>query len=166
MIDYRGYGRSNGRPTERGLYADAAAAYDWARQQGYAPDRIVVHGESLGSAVAIDLASQRPCAAVVLEAPFPSAKQVASTVLPILGPLLIWGYDSRSKIPKVNVPVLIIQGDRDEVIALRLGQALFAAAHEPKSFWIVPGAGHNDLVETAGPEYRRRLASFYASVGN
>jgi fermentation-respiration switch protein FrsA (DUF1100 family) len=166
MIDYRGYGRSSGRPSEAGLYSDASAVYDWARQEGYSPDRIIAHGESLGTVVAVDLAGRRRCAGLVLEAPFPSAKAVAATVLPVLGPALIWGFDSRPKIPKVNAPVMIVQGDRDEVIPLRLGQALFGAAHEPKSFWTVPGAGHNDLVETAGPEYRKRLAAFYASLEN
>jgi fermentation-respiration switch protein FrsA (DUF1100 family) len=164
MIDYRGYGRSDGWPTEAGLYSDASAAYDWARQEGYAPNRIIAHGESLGTAVAIDLASKRKCAGLVLEAPFTSAKDVAATVLPVLGPVLTWGFDSQSKIAKVNAPVLIVQGDRDEVIPPRLGQALFTAAREPKSFWVVAGAGHNDLLETAGREYRNGLASFYADL--
>jgi len=164
MIDYRGYGRSSGWPTEAGLYLDASAAYDWARQQRYKPDRIIAHGESLGSAVAVDLASKRKCGGLVLEAPFTSAKDVAATVLPVLGPVLIWGFDLQSKIAKVNAPVLVVQGDRDEVIPPRLGQALFKAAREPKSFWVVTGAGHNDLLETAGPEYRNGLASFYADL--
>jgi fermentation-respiration switch protein FrsA (DUF1100 family) len=164
MIDYRGYGRSSGRPSENGLYADASAAYDWARQEGYTPDRIIAHGESLGTAVAVDLASKRKCGGLVLEAPFTSAKDVAATVLPVLGPVLIWGFDSQSKIARVNAPVLVVQGDRDEVIPPRLGQALFKAAREPKSFWVVTGAGHNDLVEAAGPEYRNGLASFYADL--
>jgi fermentation-respiration switch protein FrsA (DUF1100 family) len=164
MIDYRGYGKSEGRPTEAGLYRDAAAAYDWAREKGYPPNRIIIHGESLGAAVAVQLASTRPCAGVVLEAPFTSAKEVAATILPVLGPMLIWGFDSRSRIGKVGAPVLFIQGDRDEVIPPRLGQALFAAARDPKSFWVVTGAGHNDLVEIAGSEYREGLASFYSEL--
>jgi fermentation-respiration switch protein FrsA (DUF1100 family) len=165
MIDYRGYGRSGGDwPTEAGLYSDACGAYEWAGQDGYKQDRIIAHGESLGTAVAVDLATRRRCAGLVLEAPFTSAKDVAATALPVLGPVLIWGFDLQSKIAKVNVPVLIVQGDRDEVIPPRLGQALFAAAREPKSFWVVAGAGHNDLLETAGREYRNGLASFYADL--
>lgn len=160
-LDYRGYGKSGGRPTERGLYADAETAYNYLLQNGYPPDQIVLHGESLGTAVAVDLASRRPCAGIVLEAPFTSAKDVAQKVLPAIGPMFIWGFDSRRKIGRVRAPVLFIQGDRDEVIPLRLGQSLFAAAPEPKSFWIVPGAGHNDIVEAAGTSYRGRLSAFY-----
>jgi fermentation-respiration switch protein FrsA (DUF1100 family) len=163
-LDYRGYGKSLGRPTERGLYRDADAGYDYLLKRGFRPDQIIVHGESLGTAVAVDLAARRPCAAVVLEAPFTSAKHVAQTVAPVIGPMLIWGFDSRAKIGRIHVPVFFIHGDRDEVIPLRLGQALFAAANEPKSFWLVPGAGHNDIAETAGASYGQHLRSLYERI--
>lgn len=165
MLDYRGYGKSQGRPTEQGLYTDAGTAYEHLLKAGFRAGQIVLHGESLGTAVAVDLASRRPCGGVVLEAPFTSAKDVARTVLPVIGPLLISSFDSRRKIGRIRAPVFFIQGDRDEIIPLRLGQALFAAAPEPKSFWIVPGAGHNDIIETAGADYRQRLRSFYATLG-
>jgi uncharacterized protein len=164
MLDYRGYGKSGGRPTEKGLYSDARAAYEFVLKAGYRPEQVVIQGESLGTAVAVDLASQRPCAAVVLEAPFTSAKDVAGSVLPVIGPLLIWSFDSRSKVGRIRAPMLFIQGDHDEVIPLRLGQALFAVAPEPKSFWVVPGAGHNDIVETAGGAYSQRLRSLYEGL--
>jgi fermentation-respiration switch protein FrsA (DUF1100 family) len=160
-VDYRGYGKSHGRPTESGLYRDADAAYNYLLKTGFRPGQIVIHGESLGTAVAVDLAARRPCAAVVLEAPFTSAKDVAQTVIPVIGPMLVWGFDSRSKIARIQAPVFFMHGDRDEVIPLRLGQALFAAAHEPKSFWLVPGAGHNDIAEIGGASYRRHLYSVY-----
>lgn len=166
MPDYRGYGKSDGRPTEHGLYADAGAAYDYLLKAGYGPGQIVIHGESLGTAVAVDLASRRLCAAVVLEAPFTSARDVAQTVLPVIGPALIWGFNSREKIGRVHAPMLFIQGERDEIIPLRLGQGLYAAAPEPKSFWIVPGAGHNDIVEAGGAAYGQRLRSFYQTIGS
>ena len=164
MLDYRGYGKSDGRPTEAGLYFDARAAYEFVLNAGYRPEHIILHGESLGTAVAIDLASQRSCAAAVLEAPFTSAKDVAGSVLPVIGPLLIWSFDSRAKVRSVRALMFFIQGDRDKVIPLRLGQALFTAAPEPKSFWVVPGAGHNDIVEVAGRAYGQRLRSFYESL--
>src|SRR5882762_8834053 len=100
--EYRGYGKSNGRPTERGIYTDAETAYDHLVKAGYRPDKIIVHGESLGTAVAVDLASHRQCAAVVLEAPFTSAKDVARTVLPFIGPMLVWSFDSQGKIGRIH----------------------------------------------------------------
>jgi fermentation-respiration switch protein FrsA (DUF1100 family) len=164
MLDYRGYGKSAGRPTEHGLYADAGAAYDYLLKAGYRPGQIVIHGESLGTAVAVDLASRRPCAGVVLEAPFTSARDVAQTVLPVIGPMVVWGFKSREKVSRVHAPMLFIQGDRDEIIPLRLGQALYAATPEPKSFWGVPGAGHNDLVEAGGKAYGEQLRAFYQTI--
>jgi fermentation-respiration switch protein FrsA (DUF1100 family) len=75
--------------------------------------------------------------------------------------MLVWGFNSREKIGRVRAPMLFIQGDRDEIIPLRLGQALYAAAPEPKSFWVVPGAGHNDIVEEGGAAYGQKLRAFY-----
>jgi len=164
IIDYRGYGKSEGVPSEHGLYADADAGYQYLLDSGHRPELIVLHGESLGTAAAVDLASRRPCGGVVLEAPFTSARDVAARALPVLGPLVIWGMNSKRKIPAVRAPVLIIQGTRDEVIPRELGWELFKAAREPKWFWAVEGAGHNDIVEAAGARYRERLAAFYAAV--
>lgn len=161
VIDYRGYGKSDGMPSESGLYADGEAAYQYLLTQGWKPAQIILHAESLGTAVAVDLASRRRCAGVILEAPFTSARDVAARVLPLLGPLLVWGFDSKSRIAAVDAPVLIIHGDRDEVIHLNFGRKLFEAAREPKFFWQVPNAGHNDILETAGPAYRERLRQFY-----
>ena len=164
LLDYRGYGRSEGRPTEQGLYLDAEAGYRWLVSSGHSPQTVVAHGESLGTAVAVDLAARHRCGGLVLEAPFTSARDVAGRVLPVIGPLITWGLDSKRKIPKVRAPVLIIHGTRDEVIPFDLGKALFAAARPPKWFWAVEGAGHNDIVETAGASYRSRLADFYAGL--
>jgi len=164
LVDYRGYGRSAGRPTERGLYADAEAAYQHLISTNWRPEQIVLHGESLGSAVAVDLAARRPCGGLVLEAPFTSTRDVAARVLPVLGPLLIWSYNSKAKITLVRAPLLIMHGDRDEVIPFDLGRALFEAAREPKAFWAVPGATHNDIVPVGGPAYHRKLRAFYQGL--
>lgn len=163
VIDYRGYGKSEGRPTESGLYTDAAAGYDWLAARGYRPEQIVLHGESLGTAVAVELAARRGSRGLVLEAPFTSARDVASGVLPLIGPALISGFDSARRIRSVRVPLLVIHGDRDDIIDPALGRRLFALANEPKTLWVVTGAGHNDLVPAAGPEYIRRLAAFYSA---
>jgi hypothetical protein len=164
VVDYRGFGKSEGRPSEAGLYADAAAAYDFLIAQGFAANRIVLHGESLGCAVAIELAAGRPCAGLVLEAPFTSARDVAARVFPVLGPMLVWGYDSQSKIGRVKAPLLIIHGGRDEIIDVWMGRRLHEMGNEPKQLWIVPGAGHNNLISAAGPAYGDRLAAFYAQI--
>jgi fermentation-respiration switch protein FrsA (DUF1100 family) len=166
MLDYRGYGKSSGRPSEQGLYRDSEAGFICLLGKGYRAEQIILHGESLGTAVAIDLASRRPCAALILEAPFTSASDVAATVVPVLGPLLVRSFNSLPKIRWIRVPKFFVQGDRDEVIPLRLGQQLFAAAQEPKTFWVIPGARHNDILETAGAEYRRRLKAFYETLIN
>jgi uncharacterized protein len=164
LLDYRGYGRSSGRPTERGLYSDAEAAWDWLHSQGYQPEQIIVHGESLGTAVAAHLAVTKPCAGVVLEAPFTSARAVANRVLPLIGPALVWGYDTKRKVGDLCVPLLIIHGDQDEVIAYEFGKELYEVATGPKSFWTIPGATHNDLHLAGAPEFPRRLEAFYRSL--
>ena len=164
ILDYRGYGKSSGRPSEQGLYRDSEAGFIYLLGKGYRAEQIILHGQSLGSAVAIDLASRRPCAALILEAPFTSASDVAGTLLPYIGPLLVRSFNSLPKIRWIRVPMFFLQGDRDEVIPLRLGQKLYAAAQGSKTFWITPGAGHNDILETAGPEYRQRLSAFYESL--
>lgn len=166
VIDYRGYGRSEGWPTERGLYQDADAGYEWLRAKGWGEDRIVLVGESLGSAVAVELASRKSCAGVVLEAPFPSARAVAARVLPVLGPALVWGFDSLSRIAEMRAPLLIIHGDRDEVIDYDLGMALYNAAPGPKAHWTVQGGHHNDLHCVNPAAYRERLRTFMMNACN
>ena len=161
IIDYRGYGKSGGSPNEHGLYADAEAAYLYLLDHGYSARHIVLQGESLGTAAAVDLASRKECAGVVLEAAFTSGRDVANTVLPVIGPLLFRGFDSKSKIAKIHAPLLFFHGDRDEIIPLKLGRSLFEVAPEPKWFVEIPEAGHNDLVETAGSAYRERLHELY-----
>jgi len=164
MLDYRGYGKSGGSPSEQGLYADADAAYLYLLDHGYSARHIILQGESLGTAAAVDLASRKECAGVVLEAAFTSGGDVANTVLPIIGPLLFRGFDSKSKIANIRAPLLFFHGDSDEIISLKLGRRLFQAAPEPKQFIEVPGARHNDLIETAGSSYRESLHEFYGHL--
>lgn len=165
LLDYRGYGRSEGKPTEAGIYQDADAGYEFLRKQGFAPEQIIIHGESLGSAVAVELATRRRCAGVVLAAPFTSAAAVAATVLPGLGRFLIGGFDSLRRVGEVSDPLLILHGDRDEIIPYELGQELYEAARPPKWLWTIQGATHNDLILVSGPEYTARLRRFYSEAG-
>ncbi len=105
VVDYRGYGKSKGNPSERGLHLDAQAGYDALLQLGYAPNRIILHGESLGTAVAAELASRRSCAGLILESPLASLSKMAGTVLPVIGPLFTRGFDTERTIRRVRVPV-------------------------------------------------------------
>ena len=164
MLEYRGYGKSEGSPSEKGLYADAEAGYEYLLGVGYPAERIVVHGESMGTAVAVDLASRRRCGGVVLEAPFTSARDMSWRVLPVLGPLVAFGWNSKQKIAGIRAPLLIIHGDRDEIIPFEQGRALFEAARGAKTFWTVEGAGHNDLLQMAGGRYGERLREFYQGL--
>lgn len=166
IVDYRGYGRSPGWPTERGLYQDAESAYEYLTSQGYSPAQIVLHGESLGSAVAVELATRRSCAGLILECPFTSAAAMAGITVPWLGPLFVRGFNSLRKIVEVHVPLLVIHGDDDPVVPHAMGRELFGAANEPKMFWSIPGARHKTIVQTAGPLYRCRLHQFYESLEN
>ncbi len=164
ILDYRGYGKSNGHPSEQGLYSDAGAAYDSLFALGYAPRNIILHGESLGTAVAVELASRKPCAALILESAMASLSEMAGTVLPVAGPLLAHGFDTLSRIGNVHVPLLVLHGDADEIVPFSQGQAVFKAANQPKEFWRIPGAHHNDLLAIAGDQYVPRLQHFYATL--
>ncbi|HUG80776.1 MAG TPA: alpha/beta hydrolase, partial [Bryobacterales bacterium] len=165
IIDYRGFGKSPGKPSEQNAYLDADAAYDYLLGRGYAPGQIILHGESLGTGVAVDLASRRPCAGVILEASFPSVGAVAHSVIPFVGPFIVSGFETGKKIAKINAPLFVIHGDQDETIAFDLGREVFELAREPKSFWRVPGAHHNDIIFTAGMNvYEARLREFQQSL--
>lgn len=164
VVDYRGYGKSKGHPSERGLQLDADAAYDALLRLGYKPAQVLIHGESLGTAIAADLASRRPCAGLILEAPLASLSEMAGTVVPILGPLLVRGFNTKASIRRVHVPVLIIHGDADEIVPFSQGEAVFAAANRLKEFWCVPAGHHNDLLYIAGNQYIPRLRAFYNSI--
>jgi fermentation-respiration switch protein FrsA (DUF1100 family) len=143
--DYRGYGRSDGDPSEEGVYLDALAAYDHLRGRGIPESGLVAFGESLGSAVSVRLASKRPCAALALVSPFTRLKDVARVHYGPLGALAGDRFDALSLIPTIRRPVLIAHGDQDEIVPFELGVRLFEAANEPKRFLRVEGAHHNDV---------------------
>jgi fermentation-respiration switch protein FrsA (DUF1100 family) len=147
-IAYRGYSGSTGKPTEARLHSDARAAYAWLTARHAASD-IVIHGFSLGSGVAVRLAAERPCRALVLEAPYSAVVDVAAERLPLVS----CGHaDARAlRVARAHRPgeraVLMVHGTRDRVIPLHSGERLFAAAKEPKTFVAAPGAEHHGLVQ-------------------
>lgn len=166
LVDYRGYGLSEGRPTETGLYADSQAALDHlTRDRGIPDERIIVFGRSLGSAVAVELARERPLGGVILESAFTNIEDVArSAVGWPLSSFARGRFDSRSKIAAVVAPLLFFHGDADEIVPYALGQNLYHAAPEPKAFETLHGANHNDTVEVGGEAYFRRIGAFLDSV--
>lgn len=145
--DYRGYGRSKGRPSEAGVYRDAEAALDSELATGVSASRIVCFGESLGGAVSIRLASRRPCAAVIVVSAFTSLRDVARFHYGSLAVLTGARFDSAALVGKLGVPFLAVHGDRDTIVPYELGERLFRMAAEPKRFLAVAGAGHNDIFE-------------------
>jgi len=147
MAEYRGYGGNPGSPSEAGLVADGVAALDYLRRQGLPDERLVLYGESLGSAVAVHLAAAQPVAALILESPFTSIAAVAQHHYPFVpARRLVWDrFDALAEIGRVTAPVLFLQGGRDAVVPIQFGRALFDAAAAPKERWFAPDAGHEDL---------------------
>jgi fermentation-respiration switch protein FrsA (DUF1100 family) len=166
VVGYRGYGRSEGRPDEEGLYLDARAAWDHlASSNGVAADRIVIFGKSLGGAVAVDLATQVEAAGLIIESSFTSIADMAGAHYPFVPKFVIrTRMDSASKIPAVTCPKLFIHSKADRVVPYRLGRALFDAAAEPKRFYEVVGAGHNETWLVGGEPYFSALATFVSET--
>ena len=147
LVGYRGYGGSDGRPTEEGLYADGRAAIAYLRGRGVPARRIVLYGESLGTGVAVKMAVEHEVGAVILEAPFTSAVDVGARAYPILPVrwLMKDRYESLRRIAAVDAPLLIVHGVDDRTIPVAHGRSMLAAAREPKQGVFIAGAGHDDL---------------------
>jgi uncharacterized protein len=167
LVDYRGYGGSGGRPSEPGLYEDAEAVGAAVAARGVPPERIVLFGESLGCAVALESALHRPCAAVILEAPFLSASAMAKRIYPFIPGFLVRArMDNASKISRLGVPKLIVQAERDEVVPPDQTRRLFALAAAPKEYFVIPGAHHNDTYLVGGRPYLEVLRRFLDDVAS
>lgn len=152
-LNYRGYGGSEGRPTEAGIILDAKAAYDFAVAR-YGISRIVPWGESLGTGVAVALAAEQPVARVILESPYTSIADVAASIYwfaPVRS-LLKDSFRSDERIAKVTVPVLVVHGERDTIVRITFGERLYALMRGPKQFIRLPQAGHNDHDEFGAQE--------------
>jgi fermentation-respiration switch protein FrsA (DUF1100 family) len=149
LVGYRGYGGNPGLLTEAGIYADARANLAFVAAQRVRADQTVLFGESLGTAVAIQMALEQPALALVLEAPLASILHSARARYPLFafGPLVRDKFDSLSKIRRVKLPLLIVHGERDRTTFVKFGRMLHAAANEPKLGVFLPEADHNNLMD-------------------
>ncbi len=164
IIDYRGYGRSEGKPSEVGLYLDGLAAWKHlVGERGFSPGGVIMLGKSLGGAVACELASQEPIepGGVILQAAFTSVPDMARRVMPIVPRSFIrTQMNNLDKIERVTCPKLLIHGTADTVVPFGMSEQLFAAAAEPRQFHAVPGADHNDVAAVGGRAYLEAIAQF------
>jgi len=161
VIDYHGYGGSDGTPSEKACYLDAITSWEYlVLERHFEPNQIIPFGESLGGAVAVDLVSRKDVGAIILESTFPNIGVVANRFLPGLSFLLKRKFDSLSKISGVHVPLLQLHGDQDDLVPFELGRKLFEAANEPKEFFTIKGAHHNDTYEIGGEAYFQAIREF------
>lgn len=181
IFDYRGFGKSEGKITEEGLYLDALGGYEYLRDEKEIPiTRIVPFGRSMGGPVAVDLAvrvadegreqegqgtTNFPC--LILESTFTSLSDTVKKLYPGMGlnRLLRMKFDAGEKIQRLTIPVLIIHGDHDDIIDYSLGEDLYEIASEPKTFYAIKGALHNDTYEVGGEEYFNTFVGFAKNPG-
>jgi uncharacterized protein len=167
VFDYRGYGGNPGQPTEAGLATDARAALDYlVGRPEVDPARVVYFGESLGAAVALRLATERPPAALVLRSPFASLAEVGQLHYPLVPVSLLLRdrYDSAALAGRLAAPLLVVAGGRDRIVPASHSRRLFAAAPQPKRLVVLDGADHNDHDLLAGPRLLAEVRGFLAGV--
>jgi len=163
MVDYRGYGKSEGAPSEKGIYVDGQAAYDYlVSERDIAPENLIIFGRSLGSTVAVHVASRNKCAGAILESAITNMADMARAHYPIIPGLgnLKHKFNSIDRVPEISAPILFIHGDADEIVPYELGRRLFDAAGSEKTFYTIPRAHHNDRYFVGGKEYFDRFERF------
>lgn len=166
MFDYRGYGRSEGKPSEDGTYRDAEAALRWLESEKHLePSRLVYHGESLGCGVAVELARRRPPAGLVFDSGFTSVLEMGRKIFPHLPVswLVRYKYDNLAKIKDLHVPLLVLHSPQDDIVPYEMGRRIFETANEPKTFVNLRG-GHNEAILKAGPAYVDAMKAFLAGL--
>jgi fermentation-respiration switch protein FrsA (DUF1100 family) len=172
LYDYRGYGRSEGSPSEDGLYKDARAAYRYALSlEDVDTSKIILWGTSIGGAFAVEAATHRSPALLILESTFSSGKDIAASLWPYLPVqfLVKSRFNSSERIKDIHCPVLCIHGTNDDIIPIKLGRKLFESANEPKEFYEIRSAGHNDTFHVGRNGYFERIRTFalkYISSSN
>ena len=160
-LDYRGYGRSEGKPAEPGTYLDAQAARQWLVRRGFAPQHIIALGKSLGGGIASELAVRETIGGLILHNTYTSIPDVGSELFPWLPVRRVARikYDTHSKLPRVRVPVLVMHSRADDLIGFHHGERNFAAANEPKMFWEITGE-HNGVIAAGRENYLAGLEAF------
>lgn len=166
IYDYRGFGLSEGKPSERGVYLDAQAAYDWIKQNQSTKNlKLIDYGTSLGGIVAVDLAVNRSVDCLIVDSSITSAKAMARRMYPFIPTFMtVLRFDSLAKIPFVKAPVLIMHSRDDQTIPFFMGEALFRAATEPKVFIAMHG-GHNDAQISNDPLTIQSFINFLKQYG-
>lgn len=166
-FDYRGYGRSEGYPTEAGTYRDAEAAHAWLLQQDFNPKYIIAHGNSLGGAVACSLAVNKPVGGLILQSTFTSLPDLGSELFPWLPVrwLASMRYDSRQRLPKIHVPILFLHSREDGLIGFHHSEKNMAAANEPKWLHELHG-GHNSWIEVDPHSFVQAIRQFLDHLEN
>jgi len=162
IIDYRGYGQSKGKPSEKGLYRDATAAWQYlTEQKGFEPDQIIIFGRSLGGAVAAKLATNVQARGLIVESTMSSARDFAKQAFKVLARLIVIRYDFNTAeyLRHINVPVLVLHSPDDEIMPFQLGKKVFESAHQPKQFVRMRG-GHNNGFYQSQPEYEKQLSDW------
>ncbi len=166
IFDYRGYGKSEGSPTEKGTYLDSEAAYNYlVQKRGVKPERIVLFGRSLGAAVAAHLVTREKCAALIMESGFTSVPDLGQQLYPYLPVRLLsrLSYNSEKILKTITCPILVVHSQDDEIIPFSHGWQLFEAANEPKQFLKMRGDHNNGFLIT-GDDYISGLSTFLANV--
>ena len=168
-VEYRGYGQSEGKPSEAGLYRDAATAYQYLiNAKRIDPKTIISFGQSLGTAVAAHLAAQQQVGAVILEAPFPSAARLAKLIfrfLPGLSFLVRGQFDTQARVQEIHAPIFIVHCRQDPVLPFTLGQEVYLASNPPKTLLEINGLCHEEASIIAREKYRAALQNFLNGVG-
>jgi uncharacterized protein len=149
VFDFRGYGRSQGHPSEEGTYLDAQGAYQWLRAKGFAAKEILAYGESLGGGVASELAAREPTGGLILQSTFTSLPDIGAELFPWLPVRWVGSikYQTLKKLPTLHIPVLVMHSRTDELIRFRHSERNFAAANEPKLFWEIKGSHNEPLTD-------------------
>ncbi len=167
IFDYRGYGKSEGTPDEIGIYRDSLAAYNKVLElEGVSVDSLFLFGRSLGGICAVETALNNPARGLILESVFTSASDMSRKIFPLipLGWAIRSKLDAIGKVPQIKLPKLVLHGDRDEIVPFDLGRKLYDAAADPKSFYTIEGAGHNDTYIMGGPGYYQALDGFISET--